>query len=228
MINISFDDSQKMPDSCSITDSGLKKAFAKLEEKKKNHTLTVAESRRYQRLKKHGDAVQNKASIKGNKPSKAINLEILNTLPTKPTQEKIKQVVDRVSDGLNVIEACKQSDIAPKIFFRELDKQQNFELKAEFFRARCLLAEYYLARREQLEEDLKQGRVDCSTYSALSSDYKYLAGKLHPAAYGDKIKLDIETSQADSIPSQERLSELNKLLNTVDVDYSIADPTPKD
>ena len=86
---------------------------------------------------------------------------------------------------------------------------------------RCLLAEFYLARREQLEEDLKQGRIDCATYSALSSDYKYLAGKLHPAAYGDKIKLDIETSQADSIPSQERLSELNKLLNAVDADYTI-------
>ena len=79
----------------------------------------------------------------------------------------------------------------------------------------------------QLNLIIKDCFVDCATYSALSSDYKYLAGKLHPAAYGDKIKLDIETSQADSIPSQERLSELNKLLNAVDADYTIADPTPK-
>lgn len=222
MLNIDFTTTES-GSSAKIKDPNLKRAFIQLEEKNKNKTLTVAESRRYQRLKKYGDLVQNKAKITGNKPSKPINLEELNTIQTKPTTEKLTQVVDLVADGVNVIEACKRINIAPRTFFSEIDKSQNFAVRAEFFRVRCLLAEYYLARREQLEEDLKQGKIDCSVYSALSSDYKYLAGKLAPLAYGEKIQLDIATSQADTTPSQERLCELNKLLNTVDVAYTVED-----
>lgn len=195
-----------------ITKPAIKKAFLKLAKKKQEKKLTVKEARQYQRLKRQGDNVQALASITGNKPTPPVNLEELNNLPT-PSHNKLKLVIDSVYNGINPITACKQLNIAPKEFYKEIEKQENFALKVEFFRARCLLAEYYLERRESLEEDLKHGRIDSSAYSCLSSDYKYLAGKLAPLAYGDKIRLDITTETRDSAPDNNTLAELNNLIN---------------
>lgn len=204
-----------------LHDSQIKAAFDKLQEKKDKHQLTVAEYRRYQRIKRQGDQALNKASITGNKPSKPIDLTTINQNDTTPTQYKVQSVIDKVYNGANVIEACNQSNISPRKFYEFLEDSQNFELKRQFFSARCLLAEFYLARREQLENDLKNGRIDPSTYSCLSADYKYLAGKLAPLAYGDKIQLDATVERIDSAPSQTKLEQLNKLLQITDAEFTV-------
>ena len=215
MINIELNTAKSDSDSfipANITRPELKKAFKKLAKKKDQNKLTVKEARQYQRLKKHGDGITSKASITGNNPTPPICLEQLNNLPT-PSHNKLRQVIDSVYNGVNPITACKQLDIAPKHFFNELEKAENFALKAEYYRARCLLAEFYLQRRESLENDLKNGRIDSSTYSCLSNDYKYLAGKFAPLAYGDKIRLDITSENATSTPDNNTLAELNNLIN---------------
>lgn len=215
MINIDFNTAKSESDSvipANITRPELKKAFKKLAEKKSQKKLTVREARQYQRLKKQGDSVTSKASITGNKPTPPVRLEELNRLPT-PSHNKIKQVIEEVYNGINPIDGCRKADISPKQFFNELEKPENLALKADFFRARCLLAEFYLQRRESLENDLKNGRIDSSTYSCLSADYKYLAGKFAPLAYGDKIRLDITAENVTSAPDNNTLAELNNLIN---------------
>ena len=75
-------------------------------------------------------------------------------------------------------------------FLEFLEEDSNLDLKKKYYSARILLAEWYLDRREQLEKELRENKIDSSTYSTLANDYKYLAGKLAPLAYGDKIQLD--------------------------------------
>ena len=62
---------------------------------------------------------------------------------------------------------------------------------------------------------MKSGKIDTSTYSVLSSDYKYLAGKLAPLAYGEKIQLDayIAKDTRVEVISPEKIKELNSLLS---------------
>ena len=68
------------------------------------------------------------------------------------------------------------------------------------------------------------GRIDSSTYSTLANDYKYLAGKLAPLAYGEKIQLDAQIVKADVTESisSEKIKQLNNLLqsNIIDAEYS--------
>ena len=73
------------------------------------------------------------------------------------------------------------------------------------------MAEYYLSRREYLEEDLRNNKIDSSTYSTLANDYKYLAGKLAPLAYGDKIQLDaqINKTQTYELINSDKVKQLN-------------------
>lgn len=200
-----------------ITNPALISKYLELEQKEKNSTGTVKESRQYYRLKKYGDSVLAKNKLIAepkNRPSKEITLAQANKNPITPTQERFTQVIEDIFNGTEFITACKNNDIRPKDFYLWIDDKENEQEKQKFISARCCLAEYYLHRRESLEADLLAGRIDTSTYSTLANDYKYLAGKLHPAAYGEKIQMAamIKTqTDAESINSA-KIKELNALL----------------
>lgn len=219
MVNITINTNPGESAPGNIANPRLRAAFAKLEKKEKAGVASVKESRQYHRLKKHGDNITSPASITGSKPSPAAPLAKLNTMNGTPNATTAQKIVDEINNGLTVIQACEKLNIAPKVFYKILDDPQNLEVKIEFMRARCLLAEYYIDRRERLESDLKAGRIDPSTYTCLSSDYKYLAAKLAPLAYGDKIQLDAIVTHTNEEPSRARLEELNKLIT--DASYTI-------
>lgn len=225
-------ESEPLPDridtgKATITNPALIAKYKELEEKQKRNENTAAERLRYNRLKKYGDKAtgQNKILQKPtNHPSQVITLEKANKAPITPTNERLAQVTESIFNGLNVIDACKQLDIKPKDFFKWIELPENIEQKKKYFNARICLAEYYLYRRESLEKDLLSGRIDSSTYSTLANDYKYLAGKLAPLAYGEKIQFDAQIIKADineSI-SPEKIKQLNSLLqsNIIDADFT--------
>ena len=210
-----------------ITKPELIAKYKELEEKQKRNENTAAERLRYNRLKKYGDKAtgQNKITQDPkNKPTQVITLEKANKSPITPTPERLAAVTEDVYNGLNVIEACKNNDIRPKDFFNWIEQPENLEQKKKYFNARICLAEYYIYKRESLEKDLLSGRIDSSTYSTLANDYKYLAGKLAPLAYGEKIQLDAQIVKADITEniSGEKIKQLNNLLqsNIIDAEYS--------
>lgn len=237
MVKIDFSNIQKQAESeplpdridtgkATITNPALIAKYIELEKKQKRNENTAAERLRYNRLKKYGDKAtgQNKITQDPkNKPTQVITLEKANKTPITPTPERLAAVTEDVYNGLNVIEACKNNDIKPKDFFNWIEQPENIEQKKKYFNARICLAEYYLYKRESLEKDLLSGRIDSSTYSTLANDYKYLAGKLAPLAYGEKIQLDAQIIKADineSI-SSEKIKQLNNLLqsNIIDADF---------
>ena len=152
-----------------------------------------------------------------------------------PILETVKAIIDSVYNGINPIKAIKDSPLTPRQFYNILDgeikglqklftcdeleeikqKKINFEeLKKDFSRARGIFAEFCLFKREELESQLLAGEIDCSTYSTLSNDYKYLAGKFAPAIYGDKISIDTTTTHnVNHSINAEQVKSLNALLN---------------
>lgn len=213
-----------------LTKPELIKAYKELEEKEKNGTATIKESRQYYRLKKNGDATQNAGAITGkpqNNPSRQIDIAKLNQNPHTTTKEDIQKVIDSIYNGNNFIQACNINNVKPKDFFNMIERPDFQEEKSQFYRARCCLAEFYLYKREALEEDMRAGRLDSSVYSTLSSDYKYLAGKLAPLAYGDKITLDAQINKAHTLEviNGDKIKELNSLINSniIDADFQIED-----
>lgn len=237
MTLIKFDDIKKQTESeplperidtgkATITDSALIAKYKELEQKEKTHTGTVKESRQYYRLKKYGDKTSGKNKLVDipNKPSRDITLKQANNNPITPTPERFTQVIEDIFNGMEFITACKDNDIKPKDFYLFIERPENEQEKIKFLSARCCLAEYYLHRRETLENDLLSGRIDSSTYSTLANDYKYLAGKLHPQAYGDKIQLDALIKQHKTVEmiNGDKIKELNNLLNAdiIDVEFT--------
>lgn len=239
MVKIDFSDVKKQTESeplpdhidtgrAMITDPALIAKYIELSEKEKKHQNTTAERLRLHRLKKYGDQAtgQNKITEKEvKKPSQTITLKQANNNPITPTAARFAQVTEDIYNGSNVIEACKNNDIRPKDFFNWLELPENLEQKKIYYNARICLAEYYLYKRESLEKDLLSGHIDSSTYSTLANDYKYLAGKLAPLAYGDKIQLDAQILKADisEAVNPDKIKQLNNLLqsNIIDADFSI-------
>lgn len=224
-------ESEKLPDridtgKATITESALIAKYKELEEKKADK-ITVAEKMQLHRLTKYGDEAtgKNKLTTKTtNRPSQMITLEKANKNPITPTDEALTQVIESIYNGSDFLTACKDNDIRPKDFYKWIDEPRNQQQKINFINARCLLAEYYLYRRESLEKDLLSGRIDSSTYSTLANDYKYLAGKLHPAAYGDKIQLEAQINKQNTVEiiNGDKIKELNSLLNSdiIDADFA--------
>lgn len=98
-------------------------------------------------------------------------------------------------------------------YFRSRVFETLRELKSEFSRARALFAEFCLFRREQLEAQLLAGEIDTATYTTLSADYKYLAGKFAPAIYGDKITVNSNiTHNVTTAVDTSKVVRLNSLL----------------
>lgn len=213
-----------------ITKPALIKAYRELEEKKESgENFSVVERIRLGKLKKYGDnaTCQNKIS-KEIRPTKKIDLEKLNKAPLNITREKSEKIIERMFNGKTLIQACNVESIEPAKFLNFIDKEENQDLKNQYFNSRIVLAEFYLERREELERDLRENRIDSSTYSTLSNDYKYLAGKLAPLAYGDKIQLDanIQKNVAFNSIDSEKVKALNNLLNDtiIDADYTLENP----
>lgn len=181
-----------------------------------------------------------KKHASGRKPSpENTTLEELNQEKPKrdktPILEVVRAIIDSVYNGINPIKAIKDSPLTPRQFYNLLDgnikgqerlftvdeleeikqKKINFEeIKKDFTRARGIFAEFCLFKREELESQLLAGEIDCSTYSTLSNDYKYLAGKFAPAIYGDKVSIETTTTHnVNHSINAEQVKSLNALLN---------------
>lgn len=208
-----------------ITKPELIKAYFELQERKDKHDLNVAEQKRFGRLKKYGDNAPAQNKITGLQPntSKTVTLAKLNKNPLNMTRDKAETIIELINNGSTFIQACKHESIKPKDFLEFLECDTNLDLKKKYYSARILLAEWYLDRREQLEKELRENKIDSSTYSTLANDYKYLAGKLAPLAYGDKIQLDaqINKTQTFELINSDKVKQLNSLLNpeVIDAEY---------
>lgn len=177
----------------------------------------VKDKIRLSRLRRDGDdaRAKNKLVTVEKKDPIQETLSDINTAGTAPTTaELVQNIISDIYSGLNPIEAIKKNNYSPMNFFKELDKEQNFQLKKEYFSAREAYAEYCLYRREQLEQDLLSGNIDSSTYSVLASDYKFLASKCFPKMYGDKVTLETEVKHNVNLSvNNDKVLQLNEMLN---------------
>lgn len=216
---------------------------------------TTAECMRLHNLKKDGDFAKNKNKCRHaeHKKPEQITLAELNTHTTENSSNtiaQIREIIEKIYNGINPITAVKESQLTPRRFYNYLDGnlknaelrklileiqlEQNSdtggnnmgeeyfrsrvfetlrELKSEFSRARALFAEFCLFRREQLEAQLLAGEIDTATYTTLSADYKYLAGKFAPAIYGDKITVNSNiTHNVTTAVDTSKVVRLNSLL----------------
>lgn len=223
IINIKKDNLPKTLDTGKtiVTDPRCIKEYIDLCNKKE---LTPTENRRKNRIKKYGDKAYGKHKMAGfeNHPTEVKSLaEIAEK--SKDSDYNIIPIIEEIEDGMNPIEACEKYDIKPRYFYKILEKPENEEYKVRYLNARITLAEYYMYRRERLEKDLLEGKIDTPTYSALSSDYKYLAGKLAPLAYGDKIQFEanVKKSNTFEVINSDKVKELNQLLtsNIIDAEF---------
>lgn len=205
-----------------ITNPTIIKEYERLQQKKADGTIKANEKLRLSRIKKQGDDMKYIQVLQRpkNKATRCSTLKSMNNLPVKQDEEKLSLIIDDIFDGMTMIEACDKYDIKPRFFMSMLEKEENRELKEQFLNARITLAEYYLYRREKLEKDLLDKKIDTTTYSALSQDYKFLAGKLAPLAYGDKIQFDAQINRKNTVEviNSDKVLELNKLLTSSIID----------
>lgn len=198
-----------------ITSPEVVQGIESLYEKYIDEELTCKEVLRLGRLLKYGDKAiaKNKCVPQKKEHPDNTTLSSLNKQETKKEEvlKRCQKAIDYIFDGKNPIAAIAEVGLSPRAFFFKL--KENKDLKDLYIEARECLAEFCLYKREKLEEQLLSGALDSSTYSTISADYKYLAGKLYPKYYGDSKQQDVTiTHRAEIDIDPNKIQELNKLL----------------
>lgn len=192
----------------------------------KNKTSTQREHRRLYNILKRGDKVTNSTLAKATKhanPNKTQEvLHELNTVdqtkrqtpPQAPcNQTKINKVIELIELGNDPVASCKMANITYRCFLNEIEKVEFAAEKNEYLRARIMLADTYIYKINALQNKLVNGEIDPSTYSAISRDLLYLAGKFAPATFGDKISIENKNQvEVRHVVDQNKIASLNKLL----------------
>lgn len=181
---------------------------------------TQAESRRFHALRKYGNnarleriqqhgATAETAEILNERPN-----DSLITQQTNPDRVALNLIIEQIENGNDILKAIKSQNMRPSKFYKLLEKNEFSEEKTAFLRARTILADFYLFKVNQLQEWLLAGKIDNCTYSNLSRDALYLAGKLAPAAYGDKIQIESKSISATVHKvDSDSFRRLNELMN---------------
>lgn len=187
---------------------------------------TAKETRRKKAILKHGDnsyPSRTAQAIKNNNPQKIADVykeldvenETKNQTPdNNPTPiNKPQTVICLIEQGNDPIAACKLAGINYRKFLNELEKPDFKNEKLDFLRARTILADTYIYKLNILQQKLLEGIIDQGTYSAISRDLLYLAGKFAPATFGDKISIEKnEKIEVNHTVDQTKIANLNKLL----------------
>lgn len=148
---------------------------------------------------------------------KRASMDELEELPTDSVKRRqiAKLVIDTMNRGKPFIQACRTLFIQPSAFLKFIEQPDNIDLLQAYYSARVLLAEWYLDRREELEQQLLLKKIDVGTYQALAGDYVKLAGKLAPLAYGDKIAFEQYNNNITIKADTAAVARLNELINGI-------------
>jgi hypothetical protein len=145
----------------------------------------------------------------------------------KKSEDLIRKILEEISSSssISIAKACKKSGVDPRSFHRWIETDE--ELRQRYARAKELQAELMAEEIIQIadddsedeifiEEDTKEGK---SARRVMNSEFvqrsrlrvdarKWLAAKLLPKKYGDRLGVDTTIDMAESVP--ERIAKVLK------------------
>lgn len=128
----------------------------------------------------------------GKKPAKksgAVQGEVVRIgRPSKMSQDLIDSICDMLADGKSLrYIALKEEMPDLRTLRRWLRDNESFRL--QYARAREEQADYYADLIMEIGADTLEGRYDAQAARVASDNIKWIASKLKPKKYGDKVDL---------------------------------------
>lgn len=142
-------------------------------------------------------------------------------LDTNELNEKFfRWIIKDIKSGTSPYQACVNRKIPPDIFFRKC--KENKQWADELTEAREVFAESQVARLEQLAAQLKRKTIHPQVYANLSKTIIWMVERLFPSLYGNKSKVEFQTTHTIEI-DQNKLKEMNEMLRAnqkvVEIEY---------
>lgn len=112
----------------------------------------------------------------------------------KITDEMIYEILGYMESGLSERKACMAADVHPGTFRQALARKN---VSTQYAKALEIQAIAQIQQIEQTIEDMRNGTVDAQMARVEIDVRKWLASKLLPKTYGDKLDL---TSDGKALP----------------------------
>jgi uncharacterized protein involved in tolerance to divalent cations len=122
------------------------------------------------------------------------------TLPKTPiSEEQFNEIIEQISETVDSVDTiCKEMGISNRSFY-QYKKKIGEQAEQKYARAKAAQADNLINKINQLhkdmheaiaiEEDAKKCNAIVQAYKCEIDNYKWLASKLIPKTYGDKLDL---------------------------------------
>ena len=107
--------------------------------------------------------------------------------------DRIDKVLELVSSGQSLRQACKAVGITRRLFLEKVDGNQ-------YARAREAQADAHFDEMAELEAECRAGTLDPQAFRALLDSRKWRLARMRPRVYGDKVTVDNTSSDGSMSP----------------------------
>jgi SMC interacting uncharacterized protein involved in chromosome segregation len=125
----------------------------------------------------------------------------MSDIKTPITKEMFDEICEIIADSTDSVDKiCKSLSISNKSFYR-YKKIAGEQAEQKYARAKAAQAENLINKINDLHEKMHNAVLTCEdpkrcnalvqAYKVEIDDYKWLASKLLPKAYGDKLQVDV-------------------------------------
>ena len=121
------------------------------------------------------------------------------------TPEIAEQIIEGLENGLSLSKICRTENMPSRATVnRWFRSDVDFEAKCAAARARG--QDVYIEKTEDLEDDVREGRLDPQSAKVILSSIQWRASKLAPKRYGDKQEVELSGKVDMGAALMERLA----------------------
>lgn len=116
--------------------------------------------------------------------------------------KQVQAVIELIADGSSEKAACAQVGIDRNTFRMSA---LRVGAQAQYAEALATLAHQQVAKMDEVIDDMREGRIDHNMARVELDKLKWIAVKLFPRRYGEKMQVDarVESRPAESLTDEE-------------------------
>jgi len=111
--------------------------------------------------------------------------------PTKYTEALADEICRRIAEGESLNRVCKDPKMPAESTVRAWAIDPDHPISAKYARAREMQAHHYADRIADVATNAETGDIDPKAAQAAMHGYEWVAGKLSPRNYGQKIQQEV-------------------------------------
>lgn len=118
----------------------------------------------------------------------------------RPTEGDLPGVLLAISEGISLRKACEEVGLDASSTYKAIDEDPA--LRLQYARARAMGGDVYVDQIKAVTAGVVAKRIKPDVGRVASDNYKWIAGRMAPKAWGDKVAHEVSDPNGDPLVVQ--------------------------